>query len=99
MRKQLIDGNLSDLNQPPHSPDLACAVPTWERGPIRVTFELTGSSKETFVVRGRVVDLMTAEHDYEPEDKPSCRRRDTSHQKLRRSTALARAVNLFRSCP
>ncbi len=38
------------------APDSACSVPAWQRGPMRVTFEVAGS-KQTFAVRGHVVDV------------------------------------------
>jgi hypothetical protein len=46
-------------------PDSACPVPAWQRAPIRVTFEPTGGAKETFAIRGHVVDLVSEEQDDE----------------------------------
>ena len=43
--------------------DSACPAPAWQRAPIRVTFEPTNAAKQTFAIRGHVVDLVT-----EPED-------------------------------
>ena len=40
------------------APDSACAPPTWQRGPVRVSFEAAGSAKQTFAIRGHVVDLV-----------------------------------------
>lgn len=40
------------------APDSACAAPTWERGPVRVSFEPAGSARQTFAIRGHVVDLV-----------------------------------------
>jgi hypothetical protein len=40
------------------APDSACLAPAWERAPVRVSFDSTGSAKQTFAVRGHVVDLM-----------------------------------------
>jgi hypothetical protein len=39
-------------------PDSACAAPSWQRGPVRVSFEAAGSARETFAIRGHVVDLV-----------------------------------------
>ncbi len=36
----------------------ACAVPSWQRGPIRVSFEAPGVAKQTYEIRGHVVDLV-----------------------------------------
>lgn len=47
-------------------PDSACAAPVWQRGPIRVSFDTTGSTKQTFAIRGHVVDLV---NDAEEEDE------------------------------
>jgi hypothetical protein len=40
------------------APDSACPVPSWQRNPVRVSFEPAGSAKQTFAVRGHVVDLV-----------------------------------------
>lgn len=51
--------------------DAACAPPAWQRSPIRVTFESTGASsgaggmKQTFVIRGHAIDVMTEEEEDE----------------------------------
>jgi hypothetical protein len=39
-------------------PDSACPVPSWQRSPVRVSFEPMGAAKQTFAIRGRVVDLV-----------------------------------------
>ena len=38
-------------------PDSACLVPEWERTPVRVSFQ-SGSFKQTFAIRGHVVDVV-----------------------------------------
>jgi hypothetical protein len=38
-------------------PDSACPAPAWERTPVRVSFE-DGPAKQTFAIRGHVVDLL-----------------------------------------
>ena len=62
--KKLMEGEgLATSETKVALPDSACPVPAWQRAPIRVTFELAGGAKETFAIRGHVVDLVT-----EPED-------------------------------
>jgi hypothetical protein len=39
-------------------PDSECALPIWERTPLRVTFQPAGRQKLTFSIRGRVVDVV-----------------------------------------
>jgi len=40
------------------APDSACLAPLWLRNPMRVSFERAGSAKETYAIRGHVVDLV-----------------------------------------
>ena len=48
------------------APDSACPAPAWQRNPVRVSFEATGNAKETFAIRGHVVDVVNdAEEDEE----------------------------------
>ena len=54
----MIEGALQNL-----APDSACPAPAWQRMPIRVTFEPAGTNKQTFAIRGHVVDLVTEEKD------------------------------------
>jgi len=64
--KKLLEGEpvaLSDTNA--SAPDSACPTPAWQRAPIRVTFEPAGSPKQTFAIRGHIVDLITEEQDEE----------------------------------
>jgi len=51
--KKIIEGGIAD----DAAPDSACSVPEWQRGPVRVSFE-SGPSKQTFAIRGRVVDMV-----------------------------------------
>jgi len=46
------------------APDSECPAPTWERIPIRVTFQPDDSQRVVFSIRGRVVDIVN-----EPEDE------------------------------
>lgn len=49
-------------------PDSACPTPLWQRNPVRVSFERPGSLKETYEIRGHVVDLV---NDSEEEEEGS----------------------------
>jgi len=40
------------------APDSACPVPSWQRSPVRVSFEPQGEAKQTFAIRGHAVDLV-----------------------------------------
>jgi hypothetical protein len=50
------------------APDSACTVPVWQRGPVRVSFEAEGAAKQTFAIRGHVVDVV---NDAEEEEEGS----------------------------
>jgi hypothetical protein len=39
-------------------PDSACPAPAWQRSPVRVSFQSGASAKQTFAIRGQVVDLV-----------------------------------------
>ena len=64
LKKELSNGGVAD----DAAPDSACPVPSWQRNPVRVSFEPTGSAKQTFAVRGHVVDLV---NDAEEEEEGS----------------------------
>ncbi|HTW56837.1 MAG TPA: hypothetical protein VMD99_01765 [Terriglobales bacterium] len=66
-RKPVLKKPLSDAVVPEDAgPDSACAAPLWQRSPVRVSFEAAGSAKQTFAIRGHVVDLVNdAEEDEE----------------------------------
>ena len=58
-RKGLLKKTLSnDGIAEDAGPDSACKAPVWQRGPARVTFDVSGAAKQTFAVRGHVVDLV-----------------------------------------
>jgi hypothetical protein len=40
-------------------PDSACPAPTWQRGPVRVSFEPASDTKRTFAIRGHAVDFVS----------------------------------------
>jgi len=61
-RKPILKKALGDLPDDA-PPDSACPPPVWERNPVRVSFEPTGSAKQTFAIRGRVVDVVSDEEE------------------------------------
>ena len=46
-------------------PDSACPAPVWQRGPVRVSFALAGAAKQTFAIRGHVVDVVNDDEEDE----------------------------------
>lgn len=58
-RKPVLKKSLSDTGMPEDAaPDSACPAPSWQRSPVRVSFEPAGSPKQTFGIRGHVVDVV-----------------------------------------
>ena len=53
LKKPLSEGLTEDA-----AADSACPAPVWQRSPVRVSFEPGGSTKQTFAIRGHVVDLV-----------------------------------------
>jgi len=53
LRKELAGGVPDD-----GAPDSACAAPDWQRSPARVSFQARGSEKQTFAIRGHLVDVV-----------------------------------------
>lgn len=60
LKKQIADGISEDS-----AADSACPTPEWQRSPVRVSFQPAGGEKQTYAIRGRVVDLV---NDAEEED-------------------------------
>jgi hypothetical protein len=56
-RKPVLRQKLGDAKNA-EMPESECAMPHWERDPIRVTFEPTGGQKQTFSVFGRAADAV-----------------------------------------
>jgi len=54
LKKPLPGGVADDA-----APDSACPPPSWQRSPLRVSFEPAASGKQTFAIRGHVVDVVT----------------------------------------
>jgi hypothetical protein len=40
------------------APDSACPAPAWQRAPVQVSFQPPGSAKQTYAVRGHIVDVV-----------------------------------------
>ena len=58
-RKPVLKKPLANEGMPDDAaPDSACPAPAWQRGPMRVSFEPDGGAKQTFAIRGHVVDLV-----------------------------------------
>jgi hypothetical protein len=58
-RKPVLKKSLSNAGIADNAvPDSACPMPSWQREPVRVSFEVVGGTKETFAIRGHVVDMV-----------------------------------------
>jgi len=67
--KKLLEGNsVTPAEWKETAPDSACSAPAWQRAPVRVSFEPVAGPKETFAVRGRVVDLITTIEEEDDEE-------------------------------
>lgn len=67
--KKLLDGaTLGGEPRDSATPDSACPTPDWQRALARVTFEVAGSPKQTFAIRGHTVDLIYKGEDPEDEE-------------------------------
>jgi hypothetical protein len=63
-RKPVLKQKLGDAKNA-EDPESECAVPHWERNPIRVTFEPSGGQAQTFSVFGHAADAMPVATDDE----------------------------------
>ncbi len=54
LKKPISDNSVAD----DAAPDSACPAPSWQRNPVRASFELGGAAKQTFAIRGHVVDVV-----------------------------------------
>lgn len=69
-RKPVLKKLLSESGLPDDAaPDSSCSVPTWQRNPMRVSFDQAGGAKQTFAIRGHVVDLVSDEEGDEEASK------------------------------
>jgi hypothetical protein len=57
-RKPILKKPLSGTLPDDAAPDSACTAPAWQRMPTPVTFEAQKETKQTFAIRGHVVDLV-----------------------------------------
>jgi hypothetical protein len=64
--KRLLDGaTVGDSVKNDAGEDSPCGLPDWQRSPARVTFEPSGAAKETFAIRGHIVDVINDEEEDE----------------------------------
>jgi hypothetical protein len=61
LKKPLSDSGIAE----DASADSACPSPSWQRSPVRVSFERAGSAKQTFAIRGHVSDVVNDAEDDE----------------------------------
>jgi hypothetical protein len=64
LKKELSGEGVSEDS----APDSACAAPAWQRSPVRVSFVAGGGARQTFAIRGHVVDVV---NDAEEEEEGS----------------------------
>jgi hypothetical protein len=64
-RKPVLKKPLSDDGATGDAPDSACQAPSWQRGPVRVSFEPSGGAKQTFAIRGHAADLVNDDDEEE----------------------------------
>jgi len=57
-RKPLLKKLLSEVPSEDASVDSVCREPSWQRAPMRVSFEPVVGAKQTFAIRGHAVDLI-----------------------------------------
>jgi len=67
-RKPVLKKELSEGVSEDAAPDSACAAPAWQRSPVRVSFAAGGGARQTFAIRGHVVDVVS---DAEEEEEGS----------------------------
>src|SRR5580700_12042498 len=58
LKKPIEGENIIDKETKDAPADSACPAPAWQRTPARITFEPAGAPKQTFAIRGHVVDLL-----------------------------------------
>jgi len=64
-RKPVLKKELSPTVPDDSTPDSACPAPSWQRGAMRVSFEPAGAAKQTFAIRGHVVDVVNDDEEEE----------------------------------
>ena len=68
-RKPVLKKLLANFTLDEARPDSACPAPVWQRSPIRVSFEPSAGGKQTFAIRGYVVDVVANSEDDEDSDE------------------------------
>src|SRR5215471_3266573 len=64
-RKPVLKKVVTEVVLDNASPDSICAAPGWQRGPARVTFAPVGGAKQTFAIRGQIVDIVNDDDEEE----------------------------------
>jgi hypothetical protein len=65
-RRPLLNKPISTDGMPDDAaPDSACPAPSWQRSPAQVSFQPAGGAKQTFAIRGHVVDVVNDEGEEE----------------------------------
>jgi hypothetical protein len=58
-RKPVLKSAVADTVKDDAEPDSICPAPIWQKGPVRVSFAPAVGERQTFVVRGTAVDLIS----------------------------------------
>lgn len=69
LKKPIEGENIAEKEIKDASAESACPMPAWQRAPTRVTFQPAGASKQTFAIRGHVVDLASDSEEDEEASK------------------------------
>jgi len=64
-RKPVLKKPLSNSGVIESGPDSGCVTPSWQRTPVRVSFETADGGKQTFAIRGHVVDMVNDDEEEE----------------------------------
>jgi hypothetical protein len=64
-RRPVLRKALSIVVEDHPEPDSLCPAPTWQRGPVRVSFTPAAGEKQTFAIRGMAADLISSEDEEE----------------------------------
>lgn len=60
LKKEIGSGPAEDAD-----PDSACPSPVWQRSPVRVSFDPSATPRQTFSIRGHVVDVVSEDEEDE----------------------------------
>jgi len=58
LKKEVAGGPAEDA-----AAESACPAPVWQRDPARVSFDAAGVARQTFAIRGHVVDVVSEEEE------------------------------------